>query len=102
VSTNHKDENPEKPWGGHMDIKQQIREHIIANILLGDDTAFQEDASLHESGILDSTGFLDVVTFIEEKFGIDISDDELDPENLGTLSRIASFVEGKVRQKELA
>ena len=87
---------------GNMAIKKQIREHIVANILLGDDTMLAEDASLHESGILDSTGFLDVVTFVEEKFGIDISDDELDPENLGTLGRIARFVEEKVRQKELA
>lgn len=77
-------------------IKQQIREHIVANILLGDDTALDGDTSLHESGILDSTGFLDVVAFIEEQFGVEISDDELDPENLGSLNRMASFIERKM------
>ena len=85
-----------------MDIKQQIREHIVTNILLGDDTTLDENVSLHESGILDSTGFLDVVTFVEETFGIDISDDELDPDNLGTLNRIAAFVERKMGQMESA
>jgi len=79
-----------------MDIKQQVREHIVTNILLGDDTAFDGDTSLHESGILDSTGFLDVVAFIEEQFGVEISDDELDPENLGSLNRMASFIERKM------
>ena len=77
-------------------IKRQIREHIVANILLGDDAALDEDASLHESGILDSTGLLDVITFVEEQFGVKILDDELDPENLGSINRIASFVERKV------
>ena len=81
-------------------IKQQIREYVVENMLFGDGKALQEDVSFRESGILDSTGFLGLVTFVETEFDIEVSDDELDPENLDTLCRIANFVEKKVGQKE--
>ena len=81
-------------------IKQQIREYIGENLLFGNEDMFDEDASFTESGILDSTGFLGLITFAEETFGIEISDEELDPENLETLSKIAGFIERKVAEKD--
>ncbi len=83
-----------------MSIKQQIREHIVENILFGEGDALDDNVSFQESGILDSTGFLDLVTFIETTFAIEISDDELDPENLETLDKISRFVEKKLGEKE--
>jgi acyl carrier protein len=84
---------------GNVSIKEQIREHIVKNILFGEGDMLEEDVSLQESGILDSTGFLDVITFVEATFGIKISDEELDPENLETLNRISAFVEKKLGEK---
>lgn len=90
-----------KSWmEGNKRIKQQIREYIMENILFGDGDVLEEDVSFQESGILDSTGFLGLVTFVETTFGIEVSDEELDPENLDTLCRISSFVEKKLGQKE--
>ena len=81
-------------------IKQKIREYVVENMLFGDEKGLQDDVSFRESGILDSTGFLGLVTFVETEFDIEISDDELDPENLDTLCRISNFVETKMGQKE--
>ena len=84
-----------------MSIKQQIREYIVENVLLGDGDMPDENTSFTESGILDSTGFLGLITFVETTFGIEISDDELDPENLETLSKISGFIEKKLGEKEV-
>ena len=84
---------------GMMSIKEQIREYIKDNVLLGDGDVLDENASFTESGILDSTGFLGLITFAESTFGIEISDDELDPENLENLSRISNFIERKLAEK---
>lgn len=80
-------------------IKQQIRDYIRDNVLLGDGDMPDENTSFTESGVLDSTGFLGLITFVETTFGIEISDDELDPENLETLSKISGFVKRKLGEK---
>ena len=54
-----------------------------------------DDTPLLESGIVDSLGVLDVVAFLEKSFMIQLSDDELTPENFGTVKSMASFVERK-------
>jgi len=45
-----------------------------------------------QKGLIDSTGILEVVSFIEEKFGIAVEDNELVPENLDSISAIAKYV----------
>jgi len=84
----------------NVSIKQRIRGYIKDNVLLGDGDIPDEDTSFTETGILDSTGFLGLITFVETEFGIEISDDELDPENLETLSRICAFIQRKLEEKE--
>ena len=56
--------------------------------------SFQDD--LLKSGILDSLGILDLVTFVEQSFGITLSDDELLPENFQTVEHLATFVQNKI------
>ena len=82
--------------GASTNIKQQIREYIVENILFGDGDALDENIPFQESGILDSTGFIGLVTFVEGRFGITISDEELNIENMETLSKISHFVEEKL------
>ncbi|HEC04552.1 MAG TPA: acyl carrier protein [Phycisphaerales bacterium] len=84
----------------NVSIKQRIRGYIKDNVLLGDGDIPDEDTSFTETGILDSTGFLGLITFVETEFGIEISDDELDPENLETLSKISAFIQRKLEEKE--
>ena len=45
--------------------------------------------------VLDSTDVLRLVVFIEERFGVRIDDDELEPDNFETLRRLAAFVDRK-------
>jgi acyl carrier protein len=82
-----------------MKVEQEIRRYIIENILYVDADNLDENTPFHESGILDSMGFLELITFMEKKFEIKISDSELDPENFATLRKMSSFLEEKLKEK---
>ena len=83
------------------EIRDAIRSHIVDRILFGDADKLVDTVSFQESGVLDSVGFLDVVTFVEERFRIQIADDELVPENFDTVERISAFVSEKMNGKIL-
>lgn len=59
---------------------------------------FEDDASFLEQGIIDSTGMLQLVMFVETTYGFKIEDDELVPENLDSLNRVAAFVHRKTHE----
>ncbi len=70
---------------------QIVRIFLIENFLLGQGT-IDNDASLLESGIVDSTGIVEVASFLENRFGIELDDDDLTAANLDSIDRIAAFV----------
>jgi acyl carrier protein len=57
--------------------------------------AFTEETDLFDAGVIDSAGVLELVTFIETRFGFQISDNELLPENLHSIAGIAKLVASK-------
>jgi acyl carrier protein len=75
-------------------IKDKVRNFIVENFLFGD-TSYHlaDDASLIENDIIDSTAVLELVAFIEDNFGITMSDADIVPANLDSLARISSFIE---------
>lgn len=77
-------------------IASHIRSFILSDFLLGREYALTDDASFLEAGIIDSIGILELVAFLEESYGITIPDDELIPENLDSVRRVASYVERKL------
>jgi acyl carrier protein len=74
-----------------VQIHQEIREFIRKD-LARDVEQVDNERSLLEAGILDSLGVLALVSFIEGRYGIGISDDELLPENFDSIDAIATFV----------
>ncbi len=75
-------------------VKQEIRNFIITNYMFNGGRPLGDDDSLQELGIVDSTGILELVSFLQEKFSIEI-DDELSPENLDSVSNLTHFVSVK-------
>jgi acyl carrier protein len=53
------------------------------------------DEALLKHGLIDSLGILDVVTFVEKEFSISVSDEDLLPENFGSVQSITEFVQSK-------
>ena len=55
-----------------------------------------DDATaLLAGGAIDSLGILDLTAFLTEQFGIEVSDDDFDPDNFETFGRLIAFVERK-------
>ncbi len=53
------------------------------------------DEPLIENGVLTSLQTVELVTFLEERFGIMVEDEEFDEENFGSVEAIANLVSGK-------
>ena len=79
------------------DITQDIKEFVVSNFLYGQDGQnLALDQSFLENGIIDSTGVLELVSFLEQTYGIKVRDEELVPDNLDSLQKVAAFVQRKV------
>ncbi len=77
-----------------------IRQFIVDNFLFGrDDPKLTNDSSLLEHGVIDSTGVLELIGFLEKEYGVKVNDDEIVPENLDSVERLAKYVEGKLACK---
>jgi acyl carrier protein len=48
-----------------------------------------------DRGIIDSMGVVELVQFLETEFRVEIRDDDITEDNLGSLAAIASFVAAK-------
>jgi methoxymalonate biosynthesis acyl carrier protein len=53
------------------------------------------DEPLIENGVLTSLQTVELVTFLEERFGIIVEDEEFDEENFGSVEAIAGLVASK-------
>ncbi len=76
-------------------MEEQIRAYIVENFLLGDEKGLSVSESLLDSGVVHSTGVIELIEFLEETFKIKVSDEELVPENLDTITAIAAYVAQK-------
>lgn len=77
-------------------IRDAVKTFVVENFLFGDTTQPLADTdSLIENGIVDSTGILELVAFIEDRYGISVSDADIVPANLDSLARITAFVASK-------
>ena len=78
-----------------MEIAGKIRKFITSNFYVPVPAELADETSLLDSGVIDSTGVLEVISFIEHEFGIEVADEEMLPENLDSIARIAAYVSKK-------
>lgn len=74
------------------DVKDFLRDK--GYISTGDQV--NDEDSLLENGIIDSIVIMELVLFLEKKYGMQISEDDLMPENFDSLRAIRNYV-GKNR-----
>jgi acyl carrier protein len=83
------------------DRRQEIRRFILATFLSdGVEEELGDDDLLFESGIIDSTGALELVVFLEQRFGIQVRDEELFPKNFASVEKIHIYVERKIATED--
>lgn len=76
--------------GYHEDIRGFLRDELGREV--GD---VANSDSLLESGVLDSLAVMKLAAFIESRYGIAISEDDLMPEHFDTVDSIAGFIASK-------
>ncbi len=59
------------------------------------DTDFGDDVHLFDYGYVDSFGAVSILTFVQDRFGVKISDADLTIHPLNTVREIATLVHGR-------
>ncbi|WP_022760724.1 acyl carrier protein [Butyrivibrio sp. AD3002] len=72
-------------------MKEKVME-ILKNIR--DDIDFNEEKALIDDGILDSFDIIGIVTELNEAFGVDITADDLEPENFNSVDAMVNLING--------
>lgn len=81
----------------NTDIEGTIRTFVEENFITDDLVPPKDEESLFERGIVDSVGMIEVVSFVEEAFGITVAEEDLVPDNFGSIEAIGQFVRQKLK-----
>ncbi|MCG5250369.1 acyl carrier protein [Brevibacillus agri] len=79
-----------------MQLHQQIRDFILANLVVFDDEVeFGNADNIFELGFVNSLFAMKLVTFIESEFQMTIESDEMEISNFNTIDNIVNFIQSK-------
>jgi acyl carrier protein len=78
-----------------MAVRDELRAFVSENFYA---QSIDDESSLVDSGTMDSTGVLEVIHFLEDRFGIQVGDEEIHQDNFETLQRIDAYVTRKLAQ----
>jgi acyl carrier protein len=84
-----------------MSYIDEVRKFVVEQLLFGDASRLEDNTSFSGASILDSTGILELIMFLEGTYKIKIADNELIPENLDSVAKVACFLESKVGKRDV-
>lgn len=80
-------------YGTPREISELIRSYLASTFIDPSKIeSLSNSDSLQEMGIIDSSGILEILIFAEGTFNVRIEDDEVIPENLGSVDHLTSFI----------
>jgi acyl carrier protein len=80
------------------EIEQEIRNYLTEEFLFGRTETLNDDTPLL-GNVIDSQGVIEVVSFVQQRFKIEIEDEDVTTDNLATLKSVVALVEKKLRSK---
>ena len=81
-------------------IRETVKDFVLENFLPGEDPRnLTDETELKESGILDSLSTLKLVSFLEERFQVELEANDLEAGNLSSLANIERLVRSKMASK---
>jgi acyl carrier protein len=84
-------------------IINDTRAYITENFLYArPNYVVGEDEHLMERRVVDSMGMVELITFLQDRFGVEPADEEITEENFATLRRIGTFVMRKLEAQRSA
>ena len=79
-----------------MTVTETISEFIKDKFEIGDDPDFTNDVHLFNEGFVDSFGAVEIIHFVEETYGIEITQKDITLFPMNTVNEIAQVVESKI------
>ena len=79
-------------------LKEEVRNTLVKFLIdrleipFGDDSELDDDTHLFDYGYIDSLDSLVLLTFLEQKFKVAVSPDDLVDNSLNTVNEITDFV----------
>jgi len=77
------------------DIEHEIRSFLVKQFLEGRTEKLRDDGSLL-GDVIDSVGVLELVTYLQERFAINVEDEEVVPGNLDSVHNLVAYVTRKL------
>ena len=78
-----------------MTVAETLSEFIREKFEIGDDPDFTNDVHLFNEGFVDSFGAVEIIHFVEETYGISITQKDITLFPMNTVNEIATVVESK-------
>jgi methoxymalonate biosynthesis acyl carrier protein len=73
-------------------IRKTLRDYVVQRYAVpANDSDFTDDVHLFDYGYIDSLGAVDLVSFVQETFGLKISQSDLIAYPMNTINEIATF-----------
>lgn len=75
-------------------VKEKVKQYVT-DTTFGDKTRLSNSTLIFREGYFDSMGFVSLIAFLEDKFAVTTSDDDLIEENFESIDAIIHYVNRK-------
>lgn len=75
-----------------MNASVVLKEYIREELMNGSNGELDDSENLLAAGIIDSLGILRLVSFVEEKFGIEVPDEDVTIDNFQSVQSMSDYV----------
>jgi acyl carrier protein len=83
----------------NQQIEPAIRDFIATKLLYSSDGFnYPDDTPLLREGIIDSLGVVELVEFVQARFGVQVEQREVRPDNFDSVLKLAAFVRRKTEK----
>lgn len=80
------------------EIEQEIRNYLTEEFLFGRSETLNDDTPLL-GNVIDSQGVIELVSFVQQRFKIEVDDAEVTTDNMATLKSLVALVEKKLQSR---
>src|SRR5262245_61835645 len=85
---------------GHEEVVKAVVQYVVSqHPSKYTEATLPRDQSLLELGVLDSAGVIELLVFVESTWGIEISDEDITTERIGSLNKLAALVQEYLARK---
>lgn len=80
-----------------MNYQNEIRNFIHQNLSISEDNIdFSDDDNYFKLGFVNSLFAMKLVNFVEQKFGIEVENEDMDLKNFSTVNNLMALIHKKV------